>query len=187
MQTFPKVFGGIAGDAIAEWVPAHGRWRDADEAAIDASIAAHDAPFVQPPCNLEPIREALYDCMWEDVGILRTAEGLTRALGRLDELDAELARSGVADGDRTFNLTWHDWMNLKNLIAVSRVIAQSALAREDSRGAHFREDFPQTGDLEASTAVVVQQQGNRLALSRQPVRFTRVSPGQTILEPATVV
>ena len=176
------VFGGIAGDTMAGWVPAHGRWREPDERAIEAAIAAHDAPFGNPTRSLEPIREALYDCMWQDVGILRTAEGLRRALLQLDALDAELAQSGVAGGDRTFNLTWHDWLNLKNLIAVSRVITQSALAREDSRGAHFREDFPNTGDLQASTTVVVRQEAGQLAVSRRAVAFTRVLPGQTILE-----
>ena len=175
------VFGGIAGDTMARWVPANGRLREPDEAAIEAAVAAHDAPFAQSPKSLEPIRKALYDCMWQDVGILRTAEGLQRALGTLTALDGELARSGIAGVDRTFNLTWHDWLNLKNLIAVSRVVTQSALAREDSRGAHFREDFPKTGALEGSTAVVVRQEGGGLAMSRQLVSFTRVRPGETIL------
>jgi len=175
------VFGGIAGDRMAAWVRAEGAWHDADEAVIEASVAWHEAPFANPRGSIEPIREALFDCMWEDVGILRTAEGLQRALAKLAELDRELARTGVADGDRAFNLSWHDWLNLKSLIAVSRVIATSALAREDSRGAHFREDHPQTGELPGSTYIIVTQLGDELAIRREPVRFTRVAPGQTIL------
>ncbi len=180
------VFGGIAGDRMAVWVRAEGRFHEADETAIAASVAWHEAPLANAPGGIEPIREALFDCMWEDVGILRTAEGLQRALATLAELDAQLARTGVADGDRAFNLSWHDWLNLKNLIAVSRVIATSALAREDSRGAHFREDHPQAGDLPGSTYIVVTQVGETLSMRREPVQFTRVAPGQTILveEPA---
>ena len=179
------VFGGIAGDQMAAWVRASGVWREPDEGALQRSVAAHEAPFALPAGNLEVIREALFDCMWHDVGILRTAAGLQRALQRLDELAAQLARTGVADGDRAFNLSWHDWINLRSLIAVSRVIATSALAREDSRGAHFREDHPQTGDLPGSTYIVVTQTGDELALRREPVRFTRVAPGQTILANTT--
>jgi fumarate reductase flavoprotein subunit len=176
------VFGGIAGDCMAAWVRREGRWRDGDEAAISQSVARHEAPFAQPAGNLETIRDALFDCMWEDVGILRDARGLDRALSTLAELDAQLDGTGVADGDRAFNLSWHDWLNLKNLIAVSRVIATSALAREDSRGAHFREDHPEAGDLPSSSYIVVTQHGDSLAMHREPVRFTRVAPGQTILE-----
>jgi fumarate reductase flavoprotein subunit len=175
------VFGGIAGDQMAAWVRESGVWREPDEALLMRSVAEHEAPFAQPAGNMEAIREALFDCMWHDVGILRTAAGLQRALQRLDELDVQLARTGVADGDRAFNLSWHDWINLRSLIAVSRVIATSALAREDSRGAHFREDHPHTGDLPSSTYIVVTQAGGKLDLKREPVRFTRVAPGQTIL------
>ncbi len=175
------VFGGIAGDRMAAWVRSVGRFEDADEAAIARSIEWHETPFANPPGSIEPIREALFDCMWEDVGILRSATGLQRALATLAELDARLARTGVADGDRAFNLSWHDWLNLKSLIAVSRVIATSALAREDSRGAHFREDHPQTGDLPGSSYIVVAQRGDGLAIRREPVQFSRVAPGQTIL------
>ena len=179
------VFGGIAGDCMAAWVRAQGRWHDADEAAIAASVDAHEAPFANPRGSIEPIREALFDCMWEDVGILRTAAGLERALATLDRLDAQLAATGVADGDRTFNLSWHDWLNLKSLIAVSRVIATSALAREDSRGAHFREDHPETGDLPGSTYIVVREAAAGLEIRREPVQFTRVAPGETLLTKET--
>ncbi len=175
------VFGGIAGDSMAAWVTSHGRLRAPDEAAIAQSMAWHEAPFAQAPGNLEAIREALFDCMWQDVGILRTAEGLQRALVTLDALDVQLSNTGVADGDRAFNLSWHDWLNLKSLIAVSRVIATSALAREDSRGAHFREDHPQAGDLASSSYIVVTQEGQTLSMRREAVQFTRVAPGQTIL------
>jgi len=175
------VFGGIAGDAMAAWVRTESAWVAPDEAAIAASVARHEAPFAQPPASLEPIREALFDCMWDDVGILRTADGLRRAAATLAELDARLARTGVADGERAFHLGWHDWLNLESLIAVSRVIAASALEREDSRGAHYREDHPATSDLAASSYVVVQRQGNGLDLRRERVRFTRVAPGQTVI------
>jgi fumarate reductase flavoprotein subunit len=183
------VFGGIAGDSMAAWVKSQGRLRDPDEAAIAQSVAWHLAPFAQAPGGLEVIREALFDCMWQDVGILRSAEGLQRALVTLAELDARLSSTGVVDDDRAFNLSWHDWINLKSLIAVGRVIATSALAREDSRGAHFREDHPLTGDLAGSSYIVVTQAGQDLSMRREPVHFTRVIPGQTILheEPEAVI
>jgi fumarate reductase flavoprotein subunit len=176
------VFGGIAGETMAAWVGEHPGWREPDERAIARSVTEHEAPFQLPPGDLEAIREALFDCMWTDVGILRTAEGLQRALARLAELDAQLARTGIAQGDRSYNLSWHDWMNLRSLIAVSRVIAAAALLREDSRGAHFREDFPQAGDLNSSSFTVARMGQEGLGLSREPVRFERVRPGETILQ-----
>jgi fumarate reductase flavoprotein subunit len=175
------VFGGIAGDSMAVWVRQNDGLREPDEAAISASVAAHRAPFGRPFGNLEAIREAVYECTWNDIGILRTAEGLQRALGKLTELDAELSQTGVGDDDAAFNVTWHDWLNLKSLIAISQVIATAALGREDSRGAHFREDFPETGDLAGSTYTVVRQNGAEISLSREAVHFTRVQPGETII------
>jgi fumarate reductase flavoprotein subunit len=178
------VFGGIAGEAMAAWVAREGAWREPDARAIEASIAAHEKPFSLPAGDLGALREELYACMWDDVGILRTAAGLERALARLQALDETLQRTGVPDGDRVFNLTWHDWMNLRNLVSVSRVIATAALAREDSRGAHFREDFPEAGPLAQSDYMVVRETPNGLELAREPVRFTRVKPGETLIREA---
>jgi fumarate reductase flavoprotein subunit len=175
------VFGGIAGDTMADWVRREGSWRAPDEAAIAAAVARAEAPFRQSVGDLEAVREALYECMWRDVGILRSAASLQRALQRLTELDVQLAHTGVADIERAFHMGWHDWLNLSNLLAVSRVIALSALARENSRGAHFREDFPHSGDLDGSRYIVVRQHGDALALTHEPVRFTRVAPGCSLL------
>jgi fumarate reductase flavoprotein subunit len=178
------VFGGIAGDTMARWVQQEGAWRAPDEAALAAAVDRAQAPLQRPPGDPEAVREALYTCMWDDVGILRTADSLQRALQRLQALDEQLERTGVADTDRAFHVGWHDWLNLKSLVEVSRVIALSALAREDSRGAHFREDFSQTGALEDSHYIVVQQEGDDLRMTRQGVRFTRVAPGQSLLADA---
>jgi len=180
------VFGAVAGDAIAGWM--RGRaFADPDAAAIDAAIAACERPFGRPAGSrgsLERLREKLYDTMWERVGIIRDAPGLKRAQEELAALDAELDAHGLSDADRAFNLTWHDWMNLKSLVSVSRVIAAAALAREDSRGAHFRSDFPETGPLESSSYTSVRGSPAGLALAMKAVAFTRVRPGQSLLKDA---
>ena len=175
------VFGGIAGDTMAQWVQNEGVWRTPSETDIAAAVERAQAPLRQTPGDLETMREALYTCMWEDVGILRSADSLQRAIETLNNLDVQLALTGVHASDLAFNMGWHDWLNLKNLIDISRVIALSALAREDSRGAHFREDFPQASALEASHYIVIHQAGNDLRWSREMVQFSRVRPGQSLL------
>ncbi len=113
---------------------------------------------------------------------MRDAAGIARGLAGLNDLEAELLETGVADGSRAFNLTWHDWMNVRSLIETSRAIALAAQQRENSRGAHFRSDFPEPGDLESSTFTVVRQRAGRLMVSDQPVLFTHVRPGESLLD-----
>jgi fumarate reductase flavoprotein subunit len=75
-------------------------------------------------------------------------------------------------------------MNLKSLTEVSRVIAAAARARQDSRGAHFRSDFPDAGSLERSAYTSARLEGEQLAIASKPVAFTRVRPGETLLKDA---
>lgn len=176
------VFGGIAGESMAAWLNGDVGLRAPDEQAIRRSIEMHDLPFAQPVGDLNVLRERLFDCMWTDVGILRDRAGLMRGQETLASLERQLMTTGVAAGNRAYNLTWHDWLNLRSLIAVSQVIVRAALSREDSRGAHFREDFPQAGDLDTSTFTVARLGEDGIVMTREPVAFTRVLPGQTILE-----
>ena len=174
------VFGGLAGASMAEFARG-AELRSADESAISAAMEAALAPFAKPPGDLDAIREKLYDTMWNDVGIVRDAAGLARGAAALAALDAELDRTGVADGDRAFNLTWHDWLNLKNLVAVSKIVCAAAQARTDSRGAHFRSDHPATDDLATSRYTLAKLENGAAIVTSEAVQFTRVRPGQTLL------
>ena len=176
------VFGAVAGDVMAAWV----RGRDfasPDEQAVDAAMAACDAPFGRPTAsNLNEMRERLYQLMWERVGIIRDAAGLAQAAAELSGLETELDAFGLADDNRAFNLSWHDWMNLKSLATVSRAIAAAAALRRDSRGAHFRSDHPHSGPPESAAFTSLRLQERAFRVESKPVAFTRVRPGQTLLQ-----
>ena len=175
------VYGGVAGEEMAAWVKAQGMLHEPDRDEIAAIEAACRAPLTRPAGDLEGVRESLYELMWDDVGIVRDARGLARARGALAGLQARLDATGVDASDLRYNLAWHDWMNLNNLILVSRAICEAALVRENSRGAHYREDFPEAGDLATSTYSLVQASGEGFSVSREPVQFSRVRPGESLL------
>ncbi|MEM7178424.1 MAG: FAD-binding protein [Pseudomonadota bacterium] len=184
------VYGGIAGETMALDIRRFGTLRDPDEAVLEAEVARACAPFARPVGPVQPLRRVLQDAMWEDVGVMRTRDGLERGLARVASMQADLADTGVDGTDLAFNLTWHDWLNMASLVEVSEAIAHSALARENSRGAHFREDFAEEGDLNESYFTTVQKSGESLRVAREAVEFTIVRPGDTILpkgDPETLV
>jgi len=121
---------------------------------------------------------------WNPTTSLLYSHTLARAEGTLAELASALGdyRLPQSAQDRRFNMTWHDWINLANLVAVSQVIVRAAQARENSRGAHFRADFPEAGDLSTSTYTRVRvRDDGMLGVEAVPVQFTRVRPGETLL------
>ena len=184
------VYGGVAGDVMASDIRKMGALRDPDESVLDAEIARACQPLGHKPANIQDLRHRLQEAMWEDVGVIRTRRGMQRGINRVAEISDELMVSGVASSNLAFNLTWHDWLNLRSLCDVSDVIAEAALARENSRGAHYREDFPDTGDLDSSYFTVARQRDGEIDVSREPVQFSIVRPGETILpagEPETLV
>lgn len=174
------VFGGIAGDTMAQYV--NGRaLLDYDVSAIEKTITEHRKPLTQAAGDIEFIRDELADCMWDQVGILRNRNDLEAARDRLNRLDEMLQTMGVGDTNPAFNLTWQDWMNLRNLLLVSKTVVEAALARENSRGAHYREDFPEEGDLDTSYYTAVRLVHDQIQIDKKPVVFSMVKPGETIL------
>jgi len=174
------VFGGIAGDTMAHYV-SNQEFLEPNQESIEQSIAMHRKPLTQAQGDIEFIRDELADCMWDQVGILRNQNDLVAARERLDRLDAMLQTMGVGDTNPAFNLTWQDWMNLRNLLLVSKTVVEAALVRENSRGAHYREDYPEEGDLETSYYTAVHMDGDQLRIDKKPVIFSMVKPGETIL------
>jgi fumarate reductase flavoprotein subunit len=177
------VFGGVAGDVIGTRVKPGSALPDPDGAAIETARERAFAPLGRKTGHLPEMRERLYSIMWDDVGILRTAESLARGQAALDALARDITDCGVADDSRRYNLTWMDRLNLENLTLVSRAIAAAADFRRDSRGAHFREDFPQISDLDTSAYTTARLAGGCIQIASEPVQFTRVRPGQSLLEP----
>ena len=175
------VFGGIAGDVMPRWITKNPGHREPDLELLDFEVARAEHPFSRPAGDLNALREKLLDTMWDDVGVVRDRAGIERGLATLETIEAELLGNGTADRDRRFNLTWHDWLNLRSLCEISRVIALTALRRENSRGAHYRSDFPEPGDLATSTYTVARQKAGQIEITDAPVLFTHVKPGETLI------
>jgi fumarate reductase flavoprotein subunit len=178
------VFGGIAGDTMPKWIARHPAPRAPDLDVLDAEVTRALHPFSQKPGDLNRLRERLMDTMWDEIGVIRDAAGIDRGIAALADIEAELLATGIPAGDRRFDLTWHDWLNLRSLVEVSAVIAHAAKARENSRGAHFRADFPAPGDLASSRYTVARLKDGALGITEEPVRFTHVRPGETLITEA---
>jgi len=175
------VYGGVAGDVMGQDCLKMQALHDPDETVLDEEMARATAPFAQKPGDVTALRDKLLDVMWEDVGVMRDADGLQRGLQRIDKIDDALSSTGVAADNLAFNLSWHDWLNLRSLVDMSRVIAQSALSRENSRGAHFREDHPDAGAMQDSYFTLATGSDKNISVARAPVQFTIVKPGETLL------
>jgi succinate dehydrogenase/fumarate reductase flavoprotein subunit len=138
------VFGRRAGRTATEHVS---RMRprslraDATRAAIDLVSAGASARKLNTP----DIVARLQGVMATDVGPLRSHDGLTRALASIGELEQALGDRPAGDG-KPFDLVRVDWLDLRNMLLVARVVTEAALARTESRGAHQREDFSDTSD-----------------------------------------
>ena len=155
--------------------------REPDEARARRGGRARAASVRAAAGDLNDPRRLL-DAMWDDVGVMRDRAGLDARIAALDESRRELLATGLADDGRAFNLTWHDWLNLRSLIEISRVIALAARKRENSRGAHFRSDFPEPGELAASRFTVARGTAAGIEITDEPVAFTHVRPGETLLK-----
>ena len=103
------------------------------------------------------------------VGIVRTEAEMEEALVRIEQLKERAARLG-AEGHREYHSGWHTSIDVRNLLSVSEAIARSALERKESRGGHFREDYPDKAAEYGTFNIMVKQvAGGRMQVSRVPI------------------
>ncbi len=104
------------------------------------------APFERGDSGENPykVQSDLQDTMQALVGIVRTESEMQEALRRIQQFKDRAARVGVS-GHREYHAGWHTALDLRNLLTVSEAIARSAIERKESRGGHFREDYPGQG------------------------------------------
>ncbi len=137
------VFGKRAGEAATAYTNSLGESRPAvDEADVKAAQTSALAPFeVEGGENPYTIQSDLQQSMNDLVGIIRTASELESSLTEIEALKAR-AKSMKVEGHRQYNPGWHLALDLRNMLIVSEAIAKAALARQESRGGHTRDDFP---------------------------------------------
>jgi len=137
------VFGRRAGRSAAAHAAGKARPHLPVRAMQEAvALISADAPG-QDDFNTAAAIEALQAVMAAEVGPLRDAAGLRRALARIAELKAALGQHPRGDGG-AFDMRRLEWFDLRNMLLVAEIVAAAALSREESRGAHQREDFPET-------------------------------------------
>jgi len=163
------VFGKRAGEYAAAFARQHGA------VAVDASAVAGAAARALEPFDRNTgegpyqIQQALQQTMQDLVGIVRREDDMRQALGKIDALRARARRVSV-DGNREYNPGWHTALDLGNLLTIAEAITRCALERRESRGGHFRDDYP-SKDAGYSTFNIVIRKANdgSMQLSREPI------------------
>ncbi len=136
------VFGKRAGEFAARFAKDNSTGAIKAE-AVDAVAREAVAPFERSAGeNPYQVQRDLQEMMQANVGIVRTAAEMQAALASLQQLAERTGRTGVT-GHREFNPGWHTAIDLKHLLIVSEAITQAALERKESRGAQFRDDYPE--------------------------------------------
>ena len=136
------VFGKRAGEYAAQFARKNTAVK-VDDGAVDRAMKASLAPFDRGSSGENPykLQSDLQETMQNLVGIVRTESEMQEAVKKLAAFNERAARVGV-DGHREYNSGWHTCIDVRNLLDCSELITRSALQRRESRGGHFREDFP---------------------------------------------
>jgi len=176
------VFGAIAGDALAAYAAGADRARY-DPARL-AAIAARFAQATSGKANPFELRAQLGEVAWEHLGIIRSADSLRTAQAELDRIGHELEQVPMPSR-LAGNAVLHERMNVGNLIDVARLIHAAAGERKESRGSHYREDYPESSDDFLVNIILQRQADGSLRRAVEPVAFSRLHPrdlqGDTVI------
>jgi succinate dehydrogenase / fumarate reductase flavoprotein subunit len=163
------VFGKRAGEAAAQFAKSHGS-AAVNEQQVD-SIAREAIAPLEREGGPRPydIQFELQDFMQDLVGIVRVEKDMRLALDKLADMKQRAAKVS-AGGNREYNPGWHTAIDLRNLLTVSEAIALSAIDRKESRGAHFRDDYPDKVASEGTYNHTVRQAADgSMELQREPL------------------
>ncbi|MEX2242639.1 MAG: fumarate reductase/succinate dehydrogenase flavoprotein subunit [Fimbriimonadaceae bacterium] len=162
------VFGKRAGESAAAFAASNGAV-GFDAAQASAATSAAVAPFERDSTsdNAFVVQSDLQKTMHANVGIVRLENEMQRVPGELAKL-RDRARRVAVTGNREYNPGWHTALDLPSLLTVSEAITKSALERKESRGGHFREDYPAKSEEWAGSNIVVRKRGEEMEVARVP-------------------
>jgi succinate dehydrogenase / fumarate reductase flavoprotein subunit len=177
------VFGKRAGEYAATFARGRAAVR-IDDGAVNRAMAEALEPFDRGASGENPykVQQDLQESMQTLVGIVRTDAEMREALVRLEGLRARAARAGV-DGHREYHSGWHTCLDRRNRLDVSEAITLSAIERRESRGGHFREDYPdKAAEFGACNIATRRTTDGTMQVSRIPVREMPAELTQVIEE-----
>ncbi|NLF03437.1 MAG: succinate dehydrogenase flavoprotein subunit [Actinomycetales bacterium] len=171
-----NVFGKRAGIAAAAYA-ATAEFVPLPESPADAVVEQLEAIRSRASGErVAELRAALQQTMDANAQVFRTNESLTQALADVKALQARYADVHVQDKSRQFNLDLLEAVELGFLLDLAEVVVTGALAREESRGGHFREDFPSRDDEKFMRHTMAYRHGDTVTLDYKPVVVTRYEP-----------
>jgi succinate dehydrogenase / fumarate reductase flavoprotein subunit len=164
------VFGRRAGVGAVAYLDSLGAGRPAPgDAAVAQARAEALAPLERDAGeNPYAVHGDLQQMMSDLVGIIRREDEIKTALTELEGLRARAAEVKAAGG-RAYNPGWHLALDLRNIVLIAECVAQAALERQESRGGHTRDDFPQMSADWRKVNLVCSLDGDRVVLRRQPM------------------
>jgi fumarate reductase (CoM/CoB) subunit A len=174
------VSGGRAGDAAGQEAKRRASLRRVNEGQIEEERNRVEELFARKnKDNLGPrrVKTHLNRLMWGFVGLIRSGEGLEKALADFKRMEEEdLPRITLATPSRRYNREFIETLELSNLLKVARAVSTPALQRNESRGAHFRQDYPKWDNRNWLKHLRVSQKDGTLQLSDGPVNLSEMKP-----------
>ncbi len=175
-----SVFGRRAGIRAAEYAAAQDRFVEPSEAQVREKRDRVEAIRTRTS-GVRPldVRHEIQQIMWNNVLALRDKTTLTTAVQKLSAIRAEkLPRLALSSSTRAYNLEWMVALEAEFMVDVSESIARAALARQESRGAHYRADFPAEDNEKWLRSIFVRQEGGDIELETRPVALEHVTLDQ---------
>ena len=170
---FGKIAGQEASESIGEWelLPFNNSLVKEEEEKVKKLFNGEGTE------NLADLRNELSNVMSKGVGIFREEKGIKEALEKVEEVRERAKKLKVYDRSEVFNTNLQQTLEFLNMVEVARTIAFGALERRESRGAHFRKDYPKRDDENfLKHSVIKRKEDGELSLSWKPVVITKFKP-----------
>jgi succinate dehydrogenase / fumarate reductase flavoprotein subunit/fumarate reductase flavoprotein subunit len=169
------VFGARAGDEMVDYIstsPGPQPPAPAIEAVCNRWLQPLERNSGESPFKL---RDRLERVMWTKVGVVRNGPDMQSALPEIQEIRQRI-QSAVGNGDPVYNAPWNETINTENLSFIAEMLTRSALAREESRGAHYRSDFPAQKVEWLKNIFMTPKSDGGFEMTQRDVQFTRITP-----------
>jgi succinate dehydrogenase/fumarate reductase flavoprotein subunit len=122
------------------------------------------------------IKRRIQKLSWENIGVVRNGSWLEEALKEIERLKKDVSEISVRTKTRVYNREWLDALQVRNMIQVVEMIARAALMRTESRGVHYRKDYPHVDNDHWLKNIVLKQTNGNMELTTKPVVITRFKP-----------